>query len=302
MSDDRRVNVSLGTFSCVIEGYDDPAPILAAITAHFEALQARNPSFGTRPMLADKDALQAELGTDAKVSGPSGKPVVRRQEVQVTTSAPAAQKPLVLKPQLKDPASMPLPEADPTLFNPYAAMPALGKVSGEKPTQAPADEFEWTSTVSPPPEPEAPPAPVDPEVAFPTPAGFERMPVPPNPDGLVSSALEQAMTAPARNAVSSAPRPAAKLSLPDYAAPRRVRHAEDAVEIVAAYTHYILGEEEFEAASLIRGLDDVPGRKGIFPPEDREGALQALIEGGAILQQPDGLLRLSDTLLRKFRL
>ena len=216
--------------------------------------------------------------------------------------ADAAPKPVTAK--RLDPASMPLPQADAALFNPYGALSALGQVGEAKPTapqSSPVDEFEWPSTVKPS-QPEREIAPVDPEVAFPMPAGGERMPMPPKPDVLVSSALEQAMTAPARNAVSSAPRPAAQLTLADYAAPRRVRHAEDAVEIVAAYTHYILGEEEIEPATLIRGLDEVPGRKGVFDPADREHALQSLIEGGVLLQATDGTIRLSDTLLRKFRL
>ncbi|WP_299962838.1 hypothetical protein [uncultured Roseobacter sp.] len=56
-SDEKRLTVSYGTFSCTLEGYDDPVETMKTIVSFFREIAAQDSGFGTTPIQHDPETL-----------------------------------------------------------------------------------------------------------------------------------------------------------------------------------------------------------------------------------------------------
>ena len=61
MDDNRKVAVAFGSFSCVVEGYDEPFKVIQRVVRFFEHKAEENPNFGDWQDIGDVDDLRARL-------------------------------------------------------------------------------------------------------------------------------------------------------------------------------------------------------------------------------------------------
>ena len=93
----KKLTVAFGTFSCTLQGFDDPFPIMKRVVDYFQSLAAADPTFGSEPQRPDADQLRsfAEENTGGTVEAEMvGDELILSQPA----SAPASFDPPVVEP------------------------------------------------------------------------------------------------------------------------------------------------------------------------------------------------------------
>ncbi|NNU80250.1 hypothetical protein HMH01_07335 [Halovulum dunhuangense] len=94
MEDPRKLSVAFGSFACVIEGFEDPFPLMHEVVRYFQRMASENPGFGRFDEIADFDELAALLldeGVDVEIAPIAGGVHVRRFALLETGAAPEAE-------------------------------------------------------------------------------------------------------------------------------------------------------------------------------------------------------------------
>lgn len=118
------------------------------------------------------------------------------------------------------------------------------------------------------------------------------------PDDALSSALDKAMKQSEARATDAA-RPI--LSLTEFARARRPRRIQDALEIAAAYSHHMLGIEEFDGVKLLSDVDQIDIGKPMTM-DDKIAAFGELLERGTFRAvSQDNLFSLSRAVALRYR-
>ena len=64
MQDTKKLTVAFGSFACVVEGFDDPFPVMQETVAYFESLSRLNPEFAHHSDIGDFETLRERFASE----------------------------------------------------------------------------------------------------------------------------------------------------------------------------------------------------------------------------------------------
>ena len=79
MTDKRKLAVSYGSFSCVIEGFDDPFTLMRDIISFYYQVSQEEPEFAHFHQIVDMEELRRRLCPPDRDAGPDGRGRGRRR-------------------------------------------------------------------------------------------------------------------------------------------------------------------------------------------------------------------------------
>lgn len=319
MKEPRQVTVTCSGHACTVQGFPNPKPYIDAFVKTVQHAEIKGKQF-TPQLLARVIATRVAPGI--KVSGTAKRVVISRADIRRHVLRPkeVAEQRMSEAQRIIDETrkSAGTPEPDPFLFNPLARLAPLGHVKGTRPALdlAALDAFEWRGFGEEPMPASAPPM-LKPEAEQPSGEADNSNEAPSSVEPTtavqdqssrhqvfdfdmenVSPALETAMSGETSDDEFEPDLPILKLS--DYAAPRRPRTLEQALEITAAYRHFIMGERVFARRDVLLDVDEIALDDGPFPADVKLRTFQILVDHGRLIQRDRGVFILAKSLLLRF--
>ncbi|MBB5516124.1 hypothetical protein FHS89_002150 [Rubricella aquisinus] len=312
MKQPRQVTVNCSGRVCVLRGFSNPKPMID-LFARVARVAERKGQDLTPEGVAAVLAKRRILGI--KVTGTPERIVMEKSTRQTNMLRPreeAEKRMEAARKLIEERARAHPPSPDLSLFNPLMSLSPLGYVSGTRPEVdlSKLDAFEWSTIDTPTITPFAAP-----DVVAETPDSDDDfvmktdIPAPGQakaaapfdaPHDALSDALEAAMSGQIVEEKQMS-EPSLSLSLADYAAPRRPKTLEQALEIAAAYRRFIHGEQVFARRDVLLDVDDIAIDGAPFPPDVKLRAFNALVEqGGSLIRKDRGLFTLGKSLEMRY--
>jgi hypothetical protein len=149
LADPKRLTVSYGSFTCTVEGFDEPFAIMRLVVDYFQQLTGLDPAFGAQPRRIDTAEVSRRAGAQSGVanvevsheSGAAGETVVVRNPERAigfgAAPVPVAAPPVAAPPVAAPPVAAPVPVARAVPEPVPVTVPVTAPVAAPEPVPEP---------------------------------------------------------------------------------------------------------------------------------------------------------------------